>query len=166
MKKLHYLPFIFLFLCYTQIVFGQESSRRHISIGPEIGVPFGFGDVYSTGLGLSGKIIYPIKPAQKLSVTGSAGYFTMVPGKEDNELESGRFTVVPIMVGLQYPFYGSVYGSFETGLALGVRGTDKRFAMTPGIGLSITNNLDLGLRYHLWNGSGLLALKLGYKFNY
>jgi len=155
-----------------------KSEGMKLNIAAEGALPVGDGsDIYSFGLGVSGKLEVPA--ATSLNVTFTTGVTTMMIKDDIKQLlaafgdNSSSRTFVPLEIGLRYYVNPKFYAEAQSGAAIGTKsGVGTAFAYSPGIGLVFPSNdgnaFDLGFRYEAWskNGStlGFMGLRVAYKF--
>lgn len=151
-----------------------STSTSRFSIGVEAGLPVGEnGKVYSAALG--GNLQYEILPDADLGITLSAGYLHL-PLKKIYHTAIGPNSTgfIPLMGGVKYYFTPGAFFHAQLGAAVGT--TKDRFgntggasfAYSPGLGVKVSPNLDLELKYTGISNKGgtlpLVGLRLGYNF--
>lgn len=171
MKK---LLFVFLLVAGASLSsFAQKSDRGKFSVGLEGGLPVGDASNIST-FTIGGSLKYEQPIAQKLAATVSAG-FIYFPYKTDVQLDITYLnpdnrgeSFVPLKAGLKYWICSSFYGEGQIGAAIATNGGGTYFAYAPGVGVKVSNNADIGVRYEGWthNGStlGQVGLRIAYSF--
>lgn len=138
-----------------------EGAVQKLSIGAEFGLPT---EKNSNTLIVGGSLQYEHPVAKSLSLTGSAGYLSlMTTGDAKDALKAlgikTSFGVVPLKAGAKYYFGGNFYGAGELGAAISTEtGGSTLFAVAPTLGASFSvadkSSLDFGLRYENWSGNG------------
>lgn len=128
------------------------NAQTTFSIGAETALPVGkFNDNgYKFGIGASAQVDY--KVATDMALTLNAGYITH---NNKSSTPSFRFNVIPVLGGIKYWFSPKVYGSAQLGAAFNSvkvnnasgNGTSTGFAYSPGVGVKISNGLDLLVKY-------------------
>lgn len=183
MKKL------FLMLTVIAVTASTVSAQRTVirrkkaaptpkfSVGLELGAPTGdYRNLYSVGIGGSGKIEIPATP--QFAITATAGYtsFYFTDAVRNSLRAFGLSTTpagfVPLKVGGKYYFSPIFYGEGEIGASIGTnRGNSAAFAYAPGIGVSLPlaarDAIDLGLRFESWSQNSnfnQFAFRVAYKF--
>jgi len=169
MKK---LLFVFLLVAgATLSSFAQKSDPGKFSIGIEGGLPVGDASNISS-FTIGGSLKYEKPIAQKLAATISAG-FIYFPYKTDVQLDITYLnpgnrgeSFVPVKAGLKYWICSSFYGEGQVGAAFSVNGDGTSFAYSPGVGIKVSNNADIGVRYEGWTHSGNTLSQIGLRIAY
>lgn len=153
------------------------SSDMKLNIAVEGAIPVGdASDVYSFGLGVSGKIEAPV--ASSLNFTGNIGLTNFMI--KDNVKQFLRLAgdnsssrwFIPLEAGLRYYINPNFYGEGQIGASISTKdGVGTAFAYTPGIGVIFPTSggdaFDAGFRYEAWSKDGTLGfigLHVAYKF--
>ncbi len=152
----------------------ESVTTSHFGIGLDAGIPVGEnGKPYSLAIG--GDLQYEVLPAPDLGITFSGGYLNF-PFKTAYQSAYGPKSIgfVPLLAGIKYYFSPNAFFRAQLGAAIGVTkdvfgntpGTS--FAYTPGIGVKLSPNFDVELKYlGISNKGGTLGnagLRLGYNF--
>ncbi len=173
MKKLFLLTAIAGFFAFSGAKAQDAAmSGPKLGIGAEFAFPMGdFGDVSKFGVGGSLQYQHPI--ANKLNVTGSAGYLNF-QGKdiEGTGLKFANTGFIPVKAGLRYFLAENIFVAGELGAAFGTSdGAGTAFAYSPGVGVEFPvadkSTLELSGRYEGWSNNGTLSfigLRLAWNF--
>ena len=166
MKKLILLTAIAgIFTFSTVKAQDAAMSGPKLGIGVEFGFPMGdFGDVSKFGVG--GSLTYQHPIADKLNLTGNAGYLSF-QGKDyellGTTVKGGNFGYVPVKAGLRYFLAENIYVGGELGavFATGDGASGTAFAYAPGVGVEFPvadkSTIELGGRYEGWSNDGTLS---------
>jgi opacity protein-like surface antigen len=176
MKKLFLLTAIAGIFAFSNVKAQDAAmSGPKLGIGAEFGFPMGdFGDAYKFGVGAS--LLYQHPIADKLNLTGSAGYLNFqgkdvdIPGLGTVDLGSAGF--IPVKAGLRYFLAENIYVGGELGAVFGTGdGSSTLFAYSPGIGVEFPvadkSTIELGGRYEGWSNDGtssFIGLRLAWNF--
>lgn len=135
----------------------------NIGIGAMAALPVG--DVSSVaslawGFDLLGE--YHVSPTVGLTI--SAGYVDWI--KKSGY--SGNWGIVPVLAGAKI-YGGKIYGSLQAGVSFATEsGGGNAFTYAPGVGLKISDKLDLLLKYEAATQYGytisVIGLRLGIRF--
>ncbi len=141
-----------------------------LGIGADFAFPMGdFGD--ATDFGFGGSLGVQLPVANKLNITGSAGYLSF----KSKEILGTTYTsgFVPVKAGARFFVAENFYIGGELGAAFSTEdnGTTA-FAYAPGVGIEfpVADNgaIELGARYEGWKYDGgtnsFLGLRLAYNF--
>lgn len=176
MKKLILLTAIAGIFTFSNVKAQDAAmSGPKLGIGAEFGFPMGdFGDGFKFGFG--GSLVYQHPIADKLNLTGSAGYLNF-QGKdfevEDfGTIEGGNVGFIPVKAGLRYFLAENIYVGGELGAVFSTEdGGGTAFAYAPGIGVEFPvadkSTIELGGRYEGWSKDGTLSfigLRLAWNF--
>jgi len=169
MKKLILLTAIAgIFTFSTVKAQDAAMSGPKLGIGAEFGFPMGdFGDVSKFGVG--GSLTYQHPIADKLNLTGNAGYLSF---KAKDEFGGGTAGYVPVKAGLRYFLAENIYVGGELGAVFSTEdGGGTAFAYSPGVGVEFPvadkSTIELGGRYEGWSKDGTLSfigLRLAWNF--
>jgi opacity protein-like surface antigen len=175
MKKLILLTAIAGVFAFSNVQAQDAAmSGPKLGIGVEFGFPMGdFGDGYDLGYG--GSLTYQHPIANKLNLTGNAGYLNFqskdIPGF--GKVNSGY---IPVKAGLRYFLAENIYVGGELGAVFSTGDGDggTKFAYAPGVGVEFPvadkSTIELGGRYEGWSkGDGLvtpqfIGLRLAWNF--
>jgi opacity protein-like surface antigen len=176
MKKLILLTAIAGIFTFSNVKAQDAAmSGPKLGIGAEFGFPMGdFGDAYKFGVG--GSLLYQHPIADKLNLTGSAGYLSFtgkdyeIPGLGTVKADAAGF--IPVKAGLRYFLAENIYIGGELGAVFGTGdGSSTAFAYAPGIGVEFPvadkSTIELGGRYEGWSNDGTLSfigLRLAWNF--
>ncbi|SMC49965.1 outer membrane beta-barrel protein [Pedobacter africanus] len=175
MKKLFLLTAIAgLFAISNVKAQDAAMSGPKLGIGAEFAFPMGdFGDGYKFGVGGSLQYQHPI--ANKLNLTGSAGYLNFT-GKEVTVLgttfKNEAIGFIPVKAGLRYFLAENIFVGGELGAVFGTKdGVGTAFAYSPGVGVEFPvadkSTIELGGRYEGWSNDGtssFIGLRLAWNF--
>ena len=155
----------------------KESSGMvglKFSIGLEGALPTG--DLKtSSNFGIGGSAQVEYKAAESFGLTGNVGYLTF-SGKTIDVGSGVNYKVpslnlIPVLVGGKYYFTpNGVYGMVQIGLSFlsGGGSSSSAFTYSPGVGVYVTPNFDLLLKYQAASKSGetlsFLGLRAAYSF--
>ncbi|WP_285054970.1 outer membrane beta-barrel protein [Pedobacter ginsengisoli] len=176
MKKLILLTAIAgIFTFSTVKAQDAAMSGPKLGIGAEFGFPMGdFGDGYKFGVG--GSLLYQHPIADKLNLTGSAGYLSFQGKDIDTEIGTislGSAGFIPVKAGLRYFLAENIYVGGELGavFATGDGASGTAFAYAPGVGVEFPvadkSTIELGGRYEGWSNDGtssFIGLRLAWNF--
>jgi hypothetical protein len=131
-------------------------SGPKLGIGADFAFPVGdAGDVFDYGIG--GSLLYQHPIANKLNLTGNAGYLSL---KTKEVLgTTANFGYVPVKVGLRYFLAENFYAQGEVGATFSTEnGGGTAFAYAPSLGIEfpVANKMaiDFGARYEGWSNNG------------
>ena len=142
-----------LFLAFVVIVITTKvNAQTSFSIGLEGSVPTGDFNKAGYNFGIGGSAQVDHKVASDLALTLNAGYISYSNPTSNPKI---RFSVIPLLGGIKYWFSPKVYGSGQLGAAFNSTKfanntgsiSTTGFAYSPGIGINITNSIDLLLKY-------------------
>lgn len=176
MKKLLLLTAVAGLFAFSSVK-AQDAAMAgpKLGVGVEFGFPMGdFGDVSKFGIG--GSLLYQHPIANKLNLTGSAGYLNFtgkdvdIPGIGTVKTDGVGF--IPVKAGLRYFVAENFFVNGELGAVFGTKeGTGTAFAYSPGVGVEFPvadkSTLELSGRYEGWSNDGTLSfigLRLAYNF--
>jgi opacity protein-like surface antigen len=176
MKKLILLTAIAGIFTFSNVKAQDAAmSGPKLGIGAEFGFPMGdFGDVSKFGVG--GSLLYQHPIADKLNLTGSAGYLNFQGKDFDFEgitIKGGNAGFIPVKAGLRYFVAENIYLGGELGavFATGDGDNGTAFAYAPGIGVEFPvadkSTIELGGRYEGWSNNGtssFIGLRLAWNF--
>ncbi|RZL19247.1 MAG: hypothetical protein EOO89_03880, partial [Pedobacter sp.] len=146
-----------------------------LGIGADFAFPMGdFGEGTDFGFGGSLGVQFPV--ANKLNITGSAGYLNFKA--KDDVLGGADFGAIPVKAGARFFVAENFYIGAELGAAFPTEdGRKTAFAYAPGVGIEfpVADNgaIELGARYEGWRGKNILdqsvtnsflGLRLAYNF--
>ncbi|HKG08786.1 MAG TPA: outer membrane beta-barrel protein [Pedobacter sp.] len=150
-------------------------SGPKLGVGAEFAFPMGdFGDVSKFGVG--GSLLYQHPIANKLNLTGSAGYLSFqgkdfdVPGLGTVKADATGF--IPVKAGLRYFLAENIFVNGELGAVFGTGdGAETAFAYSPGVGVEFPvadkSSLELSARYEGWSydtSLSFIGLRLAWNF--
>jgi hypothetical protein len=171
-KHMKRLIFTLAMIGTTVISFAQTTTTTtkgggKFSIGAEIGIPTGnANDVYNLVIGGSLKYEYPV--AATTFITLSAGYNSFQPNSPFKDLGLGAAGFIPVKAGLKYYFSEGFFGEGQLGAAFSTQsGGGTAFAYAPGVGYTLKNGLEAGVRYEAWSHDGTIGqagLRIAYRF--
>jgi opacity protein-like surface antigen len=152
MKKI-ILAFSVLGVIATANAQKKIANATSFSIGVEAGLPVGdFNDAgYNFGIGGSAQVDHKI--ATDAALTLNVGYLNYANKSSSIDY---HFSVIPVLAGVKYWFSPKVYGSAQLGAAFNSTkisnsnsgsSTSTGFAYSPGIGINLTNSIDLLVKY-------------------
>ena len=165
MKKLFLLTAVLGIFAFSNVNAQDAAmSGPKLGIGADFAFPSGdFADGYKFGVG--GSLLYQHPIANKLNLTGSAGYLNFTG--ESVEIEGVTFKndavgFVPVKVGLRYFLAENIFINAEAGAAFGTKeGVGTAFAYSPGIGVEFPvadkSAIELSGRYEGWSNDGTLS---------
>jgi len=171
--------FLSIILCVSiaNFTFAQNHPmpvRPKASIGPEIAIPVGiFSDLFSIGLGGSGKLEIPITASFYASATAGFISFYTKNSRIGGSINDNNRSYVPLKVGGKYYLSELLYSEVEIGVSMGIQeNSGNSFAWAPGFGIAYPINrksaVDVGVRYEKWSrkGSNLnhIGVRLAYQF--
>jgi hypothetical protein len=158
MKKL----FLFAFITISSLS-GYAQSGNAKSLSFSAGIELGsFNPIFKGIYGVGGTVQADYGIANNLALTLNTGYISFTG------TGSGGF--IPVLVGGKYTTHKKIYASLQTGLVFNTPASSAKkseFAIVPGLGYNITNNLDVLVKYLgiVDNGiSNNICLRLGYTF--
>lgn len=173
MKKLILLTAIAGFFAFSNVNAQTKDvgmTGTKLGIGADFAFPMGdFGDFTDFGYGGSLAAQFPI--ANKLSLTGSAGYLNFKA--KDGLIDVPDYSAIPVKAGARFYAAEKFYIGAELGAAFPTKdGGSTAFAYAPGIGIEfpVADNgaIELGARYEGWKYDGgtnsFLGLRLAYNF--
>jgi len=146
----------------------SSASRGGIkfNIGAETGLPVGqVSDGYNLVLGGSVKLEVPTYAGTYFTL--SAGYnvfFVKSAFKWPGMPSTSGF--VPLKAGLKC-YSDNFFVEAQAGIVFSTEGNGHAFAWSPGIGYSLNNGLEFGVRYEGWtNGgtTGQISARIAYRF--
>jgi opacity protein-like surface antigen len=175
MKKLILLTAIAGIFTFSNVKAQDAAmSGPKLGIGAEFGFPMGdFGDFSKFGVG--GSLTYQHPIADKLNLTGNAGYLSF-QGKDYEvagvTVKGGNFGYVPVKAGLRYFLAENIFVAGELGAVFSTEdGGGTAFAYAPGIGVEFPvadkSTIELGGRYEGWSNDGtssFIGLRLAWNF--
>lgn len=175
MKKLFLLTAIAGLFAFSSVKAQDAAmSGPKLGIGAEFGFPLGdFGKVSKFGVG--GSLLYQHPIADKLNVTGSAGYLNF-QGKDYDlggvTVKGGNAGFIPVKAGLRYFLAENIFVNGEVGAVFGTAdGAGTAFAYSPGVGVEFPvadkSTIELGARYEGWSNDGtssFIGLRLAWNF--
>jgi len=159
MKKTLFLVVLLSVLAVSVNAQNRE-SKPIFSAGVTLGLPSG-DEADFTGFvwGLDVQGEFPV--ASSFGLTLDAGY---VGFNGKNGYSNVGF--VPVLAGGKYYFSDQFFGTLQAGLSFATgSGSGSAFTWAPAIGIKLTNNIDLALKYQSatnngWN-SAFVGLRLG-----
>ena len=142
---------------------GGPATISRFSIGFEAGLPVGQnGKLYSSIFG--GSFQYEYMPSNDLGITLSGGYLNYA---FKSYYGGSSIGFIPLLAGFKYYFTPGVFFHGQFGAAIGTsRGQGISFAYAPGIGFSITPQLDAELKYMGISNSGGTLGDIGVRVAY
>ena len=168
---------IILFFCIAHTAVGQNHPmpvRPKASIGGEIAIPTGiFADLFSIGIGGSGKLEVPITAAFYATATAGFTSFYTRNSRLGGSINDNNRSYVPLKLGGKYYLSEFVYGEAEAGVSVGIQEDSRNsFAWGPGFGIAYPINdksaVDVGVRYEKWSRHGTnlnqVGLRIAYQF--
>lgn len=177
MKKLILLTAVAGFFAFSNVNAQTKDvgmTGTKLGIGADFAFPMGdFGKVTDFGYGGSLGVQFPV--ANKINITGSAGYLSF---KNKDEFGGASFGTIPVKAGARFFVAENFYIGGELGAAFPTEdGGKTAFAYAPGVGIEfpVADNgaIELGARYEGWSGkdildrsvtSSFLGLRLAYNF--
>lgn len=172
MKKLILLTAVAGFFAFSNVNAQTKDvgmTGTKLGIGADFAFPMGdFGDLTDFGFGGSLAAQFPI--ANKLSLTGSAGYLNF----KSKEIAGVTFnsSFIPVKAGARFYAAENFYIGAELGASFPTEDGSTGFAYAPGVGIEfpVADNgaIELGARYEGWKYDGgtssFLGLRLAYNF--
>jgi len=148
----------------------DSASKRGVafSVGLEAGFPVGdISNIYGFVLGGSVKLELPTAP--QAFFTLSAGYNSfMVKGLVKDALGISSTGFIPLKAGLKYYASQGFYLEGAAGIVFSTEsGGGHAFAFSPGLGYTLGNGLELGIKYEGWSNEGTtgqIAARIAYRF--
>ncbi len=169
MKKLLLLTAVAGLFAFSNVKAQDKAmSGPKLGVGVEFGFPMGdFGDVSKFGVG--GSLTYQHPIANKLNLTGNAGYLSF---KAKDEFGGGTAGFIPVKAGLRYFLAENIFVGGELGAVFGTEdGAGTAFAYSPGVGVEFPvadkSTIELGGRYEGWSNDGtssFIGLRLAWNF--
>ena len=158
-------------LCGLSIgAFSQSSSAgAKWNIGIDPGIPLGSAHkIFPTTIGASVKYELPVAATTYFTISAGYQYFIYKDHISDVFDKSGE-GIVPLKVGLKHYFDKGFFGEAQAGAAIPTEdGAKTSFVYAPGIGYTFSSGFEAGIRYEGYssdgNNTGMLALRLGYRF--
>jgi hypothetical protein len=141
------------------------ANNSRFSVAFELGLPISTAaDVYNVGVGFSLRYETPIAAGTLFTISGG---YTSLSAKP--EFGGGSDAFAPFKAGIKYYVNQGFYLEGQLGVTfyVGGGGSVNYFAYSPGIGYTINNNVDIGVRYEGWVDQGTISqigLHLGYNF--
>lgn len=155
---------LFLIVLLSVLAVSVDAQNRNVkpifSAGITMGLPSGDEVPYTNlvwGLDVQGE--FPV--ASQFGLILDAGYVSF-NGKNGY----GNVGFVPVLAGGKYYFSDQFFGTLEAGLSFDTgSNTGSAFTWSPGIGMKLSNKVDLALKYQSasqngWN-SAFVGLRLG-----
>jgi len=139
-----------------------------LGIGVEAGIPTGDLNSFSNfDLGGTARLQYDAK--SNLSYMLTAGYYSVFAKELANGVKPDNLGIIPLKAGLKVYPVANIYLSGEVGAGLETNyGKNTKLIVSPGIGYSGNQGLDVGLRYENFSGQGsnygLVGLRVAYGF--
>jgi len=151
----------------TLSVYAQSTDEKpfKIGVGALIGLPVGdMADFASLAFGFDALCEYAVAP--EFAVTLSAGYLDWA---KKSGLSGVKFGLIPVLVGAKYYFAEKIYGSAQLGISFSTTsGGGSAFTFAPGVGMKLTDNIDLLLKYQSASKNGgntsFIGLRAGISF--
>jgi opacity protein-like surface antigen len=160
MKKLLLLSLMAVAFA-TTTVSAQTKGTSKFSVGAEFGLPVGdFSSISEVGFG--GSLAYQHAVADKLYLTGNAGYLSFT-GKDLGFGIKLNTQWIPVKAGAKYFFANNFYGAAELGavFSAGEGQSGNAFAYAPSLGMEFPvadkTSIDVGVRYEGWANNGTLS---------
>jgi hypothetical protein len=162
MKKTLFLV-VLLFVLALSINAQSRETKPVFSAGATLGLPSGDETGFTSfiwGLDVQGE--FPV--ASSFGLTLDAGYVSF-NGK--NNYDNVGF--VPVLAGGKYYFSDQFFGTLQAGLSFATgSGSGSAFTWAPAVGIKLSNNIDIALKYQSatnngWN-SAFIGLRLGINF--
>jgi opacity protein-like surface antigen len=166
---------IIVFLSIANFAVGQNHPmpvRPKASIGAEIAIPTGiFADLFSVGVGGSGKLEIPITAAFYGTATAGFTSFYKRNSSFGSSINDDNRSYVPLKLGGKYYLSEFIYSEVELGVSIGIQeDSGNSFAWGPGLGIAYPINdksaVDVGLRYEKWSRHGTNLNQLGIRVAY
>ena len=172
--------FVFAVAVSAQEIGTKPTKPFTISIGAMAGLPVGdyatgvqSSDVFKMAYGFDLQAEFPVAPS--LGLTLSAGYVDWVwksgikEGVEAIMGQSVSFSMIPVFGGAKYYFTDKFYGSAQLGVTFfTMKDAGNAFIFAPGLGIKVTDNFDLLLKYQTASKEGshfsFLGLRAGVSF--
>ena len=173
MKKLILLTAVAGFFAFSNVNAQTKDvgmTGAKLGIGADFAFPMGdFGEGTDFGFGGSLGVQFPV--ANKLNLTGSAGYLNF----KSKEVLGMTYNAasIPVKAGARYFVAENFYIGAELGAAFSTEDNGSTaFAYAPGVGIEfpVADNgaIELGARYEGWKYDGgtnsFLGLRLAYNF--
>ena len=164
--------FLFFILLFSASgVWAQdERLKKAFSIGAELGIPNM--NAYNIGLGLSGKVEFPV--SEKIAITATAAYAAFFYKSNlfaNKSLSAASF--IPLKAGVKYYVNQGIYFEGELGEAIEANYLKRdlfAFSIGPGFIIPINEKygVDFGLRYEKWSQHQVqqTAIRFAYRFGW
>jgi hypothetical protein len=158
--------------CFAQ----SEKIDGKFNLGLEAGFPAGkAGTIYNAGIG--GSLKYEYLAGENFYLSLSAGYTSFGVKDSYRQQQPGSYKssygFIPIKIGGKLYLSKKIFSEVQLGntfrtatLSLST-GNASALTFSPGIGYSLSNGLELGLRYEGWLTDGLFSrysLREAYRF--
>lgn len=150
----------------------KKASGNSLSVGAEVGLPIGdFADLNKLGIGGSAKAAFGIFEGG--AVTLSAGYMTF-SGKDiiilGQTISGGKTNIIPVKAGLRYMLGGGIYAEPQLGMTFIGDGGGSAFTYAAGVGTTINDKIDLGVRYEAFSKNSFtwsyIGARVAYSFGF
>lgn len=151
----------------TLSVSAQSTDEKPFKIGAGamIGLPVGdAANFASLAFGFDVLCEYTVAP--EFGVTLSAGYLDWA---KKSGFSGAKLGQIPVLVGGKYYFAEKIYGSAQLGISFSTEsGGGSMFTFAPGVGVKLTDNIDLLLKYQSASKNGgntsFIGLRAGISF--
>jgi len=155
MKKNLLLVVVLLVLLVTVKAQIYDEKPIKIGVGAIVGLPMDAGkDYYNLAYGVDALGEYRISNSFDLSL--NIGYSEL--NKKSSTIQNKK--LIYGLVGVKYYFADKFYGGLQSGIRLKASsGMDTKFILTPAIGMNITKDIDLSIRYQS-------QVEQGYNFSF
>ncbi|MDR3694011.1 hypothetical protein [Mucilaginibacter sp.] len=175
-SKLLALAFTAAALFLTSSVKAQTTPPNawRLGIGIEGGIPTGnLKDFSKFDLGGTARLQYGL--SKDVALTLTSGYYNFFARSSSATIDGITYTtkpsdlgVVPVKAGIKAFFAGGLYVGAEAGAGFETDyAKNTKLILSPGLGYA-TKNLDVGVRYENFSGSGdsygLVGLRIAYGF--
>lgn len=163
MKKILLIAIVIATMMSVNAQTSKSNKPSKFGVGATLALPTGDLGILSSfvyGADLKGE--FPV--ADNFAANLSAGYIGFV-GKNGFKFTNG---LIPILVGGKYHFSETVYGQAQLGISISTAsGGGSAFTYVPSIGVDITENFNLELKYQAASKEGTLSfmgLRVGATF--
>jgi hypothetical protein len=158
--------FLFITILFSTVAWSQKGNNQ-MGLAFDICNPVGAYENYHPGIGAELKGL--------IGVGSSSGQLSLTTGiiqfnSSGNQFAKSRFIIVPIMLGYRHRI-GKVYIEPELGGSQvqyksgNHKSGQLKFTYAGGAGILI-KKIDLGIRYQIADGLGLVIFRLGYSFTF
>jgi hypothetical protein len=144
---------------------------KAFSPGFELGIPSN--SIYNVGLGLSGKVEFPVSNRVCISATVGYSSFFYKSNLFKSSLTPSAASFAPLKAGVKYYFNQGVYVEGELGTAIETNYLKQdlfAFSIGPGFILPINDKrgIDIGFRYENWSNHQVrqTAIRVAYRLGW